>query len=91
MKKIIVISGKVQGVGFRYWLQRLATSRGIFGWVRNLNAGQVEALLVGEEAVIHELIEECKIGPPNSFVEQIKVHDTEVEYLEKSFEIIPTR
>ena len=91
MKKIIVISGKVQGVGFRYWLQRLATSRGIFGWVRNLNAGQVEALLVGEEAVIHELIGECKIGPPNSFVEQIKVHDAEVEYLEKSFEIIPTR
>jgi len=81
----------VQGVGFRYWLQRLATSRGIFGWVRNLNAGQVEALLVGEEAVIHELIGECKIGPPNSFVEQIKVHDAEVEYLEKSFEIIPTR
>ena len=78
-------------MGFRYWLQRLATSKDIFGWVRNLNAGQVEALLVGEEAVINELIGECKIGPPNSFVEQIKVHDTDVEYLEKSFEIIPTR
>jgi len=91
LKKIIVIFGKVQGVGFRYWLQKLAISRGIFGWVRNLNAGQVESLLVGEEAVIHELIRECKIGPPNSFVDQIKVHDTDVEYVEKSFEIIPTR
>jgi len=91
LKKIIVISGKVQGVGFRYWLQRLAMSRGIFGWVRNLNAGQVEALLVGKEVVIHELIGECKIGPPNSFVELVKVYDTEAEYIEKSFEIIPTR
>ena len=66
-------------------------SRGIFGWVRNLNAGQVEALLVGKEVVIHELIGECKIGSPNSFVELVKVYDTEVEYIEKSFEITTTR
>ena len=50
MKKHIVISGKVQGVGFRYWLYKAAIQRNIDGWVRNKISGEVEALLVGNYA-----------------------------------------
>ena len=91
MKKHIIISGQVQGVGFRYWLQALAIRKEVFGWVRNLNTGQVEALLIGEEKPIHELIEECKLGPSNSFVEHVKIDNAKDQCLEKSFEILPTK
>ena len=56
MKKHIVISGKVQGVGFRYWFYKAAIQKNIDGWVRNKISGEVEALLVGNEVEINELI-----------------------------------
>ena len=43
MKKHLVISGKVQGVGFRYWIQNLAINNNIVGWVKNKLSGDVEA------------------------------------------------
>ena len=49
MIKHLVISGRVQGVGFRYWLQSVAIEKNIFGWVKNKISGDVEALIVGEE------------------------------------------
>ena len=49
MKKHIVISGRVQGVGFRYWLQSIAVKKNIFGWVKNKITGEVEALIIGHE------------------------------------------
>mgnify|MGYP000878876184 CR=1 FL=1 len=54
MKKHLVISGKVQGVGFRYWLQKLAIEKNICGWVKNKTSGNVEALIVGEEKKVRE-------------------------------------
>ena len=62
MKKHLVISGKVQGVGFRYWLQRLAIEKNICGWVKNKTSGNVEALIVGEEKEIQEF-QLKKFGP----------------------------
>ena len=44
IKKHLVISGKVQGVGFRYWMQNLAINNNIGGWVKNRSLGDVEAL-----------------------------------------------
>ena len=52
MKKHLIISGRVQGVGFRYWLQRKAEEKNIFGWVKNKIEGDVEALIIGEEKEI---------------------------------------
>ena len=46
-----VVSGRVQGVGFRYFTQDAALREGVTGWVRNLPDGRVEALVEGEEAV----------------------------------------
>ena len=88
MKKYIVISGKVQGVGFRYWLYKTAIQRNIDGWVRNKISGEVEALLIGSDAEINSLIKLCEKGPSLSEVTKVKVQDYQKEYLKKSFDII---
>ena len=81
MKKHIVISGKVQGVGFRYWLRKAAIQRNIDGWVRNKISGEVEALLIGNDVDINNLIALCKKGPPSSKVTKVKVQNYQNEYL----------
>jgi len=88
MKKHIVISGKVQGVGFRYWLYKVATQGNIDGWVRNKISGEVEALLVGNDVEINKLIKLCEKGPPSSKVTKVKIQSYQKEYLKKSFDII---
>ena len=88
MKKHIVITGKVQGVGFRYWLYQAAKQRNIDGWVRNKISGEVEALLIGDDVEIDNLIRLCKKGPPSSKVTKIKVRNYQKEFLKKSFDII---
>ena len=49
IKKHLVISGKVQGVSFRYWMQNLAINNNISGWVKNKSSGDVEALIIGQK------------------------------------------
>ena len=88
MKKHIVISGKVQGVGFRFWLYETAIQKNIYGWVRNKISGEVEALLVVKDVDINNLIALCKKGPPSSKVTKVKVQNHQNEYLKKSFDII---
>ncbi|MBT3548395.1 MAG: acylphosphatase [Gammaproteobacteria bacterium] len=88
IKKFIKIFGKVQGVGYRFWLQAFATRYGVFGWVRNNINGEVEALLIGDEEIIINLIEQCYMGPPSSAVEKILVSDIDDDYDAKSFEIL---
>ena len=88
MKKHIIISGKVQGVGFRYWLYKAAIQRKIDGWVKNKISGEVEALLVGNYVDINNLIALCKKGPPSSKVTKVKVQNHQNVYLKKSFDII---
>ena len=88
MKKHIVITGKVQGVGFRYWLYQAAKQRNIDGWVKNKISGEVEALLIGDDVEIDNLIGLCEKGPPSSKVTKIKVQNYQKEFLKKSFDII---
>ena len=88
MKKHIFITGKVQGVGFRYWLYQAAKQRNIDGWVRNKISGEVEALLVGSNVEINKLIKLCEKGTTASKVTKIKVESYQKEYLKKSFDII---
>ena len=88
MKKHIVISGKVQGVGFRFWLYEAAIQGNIYGWVRNKLSGEVEALLIGDDIKINNLIKLCKKGPSSSKVTKIIVQNYQEEYLNKSFNII---
>ena len=88
MIKRLVISGKVQGVGFRYWLQSVAIEKSIFGWVKNKISGDVETLIVGNERKVEDLIKLCEQGSPLSKVDQVKVSEYKKNYLKKSFDII---
>ena len=88
MKKHLVISGRVQGVGFRHWLQGIANKKNIFGWVKNKIEGDVEALIIGGEKEINDLIKFCEKGPLSSNVDHIKVSKYQKDYLKKSFDII---
>ncbi len=88
MKKHIIITGKVQGVGFRYWLYKEAIQRKIDGWVKNKISGEVEALLIGDDADVNYLIKLCEEGPLSSKVTKIKVQSYQKEYLKKTFLII---
>jgi acylphosphatase len=67
----IIITGQVQGVGFRDWLVQQAQKLHIAGWVRNLGTDQVEALLAGEPAAVEECLRACRRGPPLASVDSI--------------------
>jgi len=69
----IFVSGKVQGVFFRYNTQRQARKLGLVGWVWNLPDGRVEAVFEGEKARIEKIIEWIKQSPGFSRVEKVEV------------------
>jgi acylphosphatase len=69
------IEGIVQGVGFRAFVEREATARGLDGWVRNRRDGGVEAVLAGPASLITEVIERCREGPRSARVDMLKVLD----------------
>src|SRR3954466_3996731 len=64
----VIIRGRVQGVGFRYWTRRTATARELEGWVRNRRDGSVEAVFAGEEQAVAEMIKLCRRGPDGAHV-----------------------
>ena len=88
MKKHLLIFGKVQGVGFRYWLYEKAIQKNIRGWVKNTITGQVEALLIGNDEDVNEVIKKCEKGPLSSNVTHVKIQDYKQEYLKKTFDIL---
>ncbi len=67
----VVISGRVQGVGYRDWMLDEALARGIAGWVRNRRDGTVEALVHGTEAAVEALLAACRRGPPAAEVRSV--------------------
>ena len=87
MKKRLLIFGKVQGVGFRYWLYEKAIKKNIHGYVKHRISGEVEALLIRNDEDVNELIKQCEKGP-SSNVTQVKIQDYKQEYSKKSFDIL---
>ena len=70
----IFITGRVQGVSYRWWFQKEAEKKRIIGWVRNRTSNRVEAEIIGEKSNIDEMIEKCKIGPPLADVEEVVIN-----------------
>jgi acylphosphatase len=68
----LIITGLVQGVGFRVWTRREARRRGLRGWVRNRSDGSVEVLVVGDAAAIDAMAEACRQGPAMARVEEVR-------------------
>ena len=69
----VVISGRVQGVGFRYFTQQTARRLGLTGWVKNRPDGAVEALFEGERGDIEQALDACRQGPPGGAVDKLQV------------------
>jgi acylphosphatase len=84
----LLITGIVQGVGFRYSMQREARHLGISGWVRNRRDGSVEANLCGKAEAIAELIAWSRNGPAGALVNQVMIEIGEAA--DGSFEQRPT-
>lgn len=70
---IVRVTGKVQGVGFRFSAVRQAHAHGVVGWVRNLEDGTVEALLQGPHDEIDKLLSWMHVGPPSAHVSEVQV------------------
>ena len=74
MKKIrAIVSGKVQGVGFRIYTRTQARKLGVCGYVQNLRNGDVEIVAEGEAQKIDALMEWAKFGPPSAVVNNLEV------------------
>jgi acylphosphatase len=71
----VLISGKVQGVGFRQFIKHQANKLNILGWVKNLPDGRVEAVFTGDNSGLEKLIEICRKGPFLAEVSDIKIED----------------
>jgi acylphosphatase len=71
-----LLSGRVQGVGFRYFAQAAAAREGLHGWVRNLPDGDVEASAEGESEAIERFERALHHGPPGARVDRVEVDAT---------------
>jgi acylphosphatase len=67
----VVVRGRVQGVGYRAWVERQARVSGLSGWVRNRRDGSVEALIAGPADVVAAMITACHRGPSSARVDAV--------------------
>ncbi|CCE09638.1 putative Acylphosphatase [Bradyrhizobium sp. STM 3843] len=91
----VMVRGRVQGVGYRAWVEDQATLNGLEGWVRNRQDGSVEAVLAGPAADVAEVIELCRKGPPASRVDSVSNMPAHADQLKlrragEEFSVLPT-
>jgi acylphosphatase len=74
MKRVhLIVSGDVQGVGFRAWTKAQARQIGVVGWVKNREDKAVEVMAEGSKHDLEELVKRCNKGPEVSWVEHVEV------------------
>ena len=83
----VLVSGRVQGVGFRYFVAGEARALGLAGFVRNLRDGRVEAEVCGPADKVEALIAACRRGPPGSRVDGVEIAAASAAVLLEPFEI----
>jgi len=91
----VTIRGRVQGVGYRAFVEDEAMSRGIEGWVRNRRDGTVEAVFAGPSQTVADMIEACRKGPYGSRVDAIDqregtAQDRALRGAGRGFAVLPT-
>jgi acylphosphatase len=92
--RLVVIRGRVQGVGYRAWTEYTADGCGLEGWVRNRRDGSVEAVFAGHAQIVREMIDLCRQGPPGSRVDAIEEREATSDELDLRggyrFALLPT-
>lgn len=83
----MILSGKVQGVGFRHFTRSRAQELGISGWVRNLDDGSVEVMATGPENSMLSFIEILSHGPVSAYVKKIEQKEVPVVTGQDSFSV----
>ncbi len=91
----VTIRGRVQGVGYRAWVDHEARRRDLEGWVRNLRDGSVEALFAGREDVVTAMIAACRRGPSSARVDAVQAESGTADALNlrragERFSVLPT-
>ena len=91
----VMIRGRVQGVGYRAWVEHQARLRRLEGWVRNRRDGSVEALFAGPPDVVADMIALCRRGPPSARVEAVEDQPGHSDALNlrragEGFSVLPT-
>ena len=84
----LAITGRVQGVGYRMYMERKARGLGVTGWVRNRRDGSVEAMVQGTPEMIAAIIDWARHGPPGALVTDLKETEGSGDY--GTFETRPT-
>jgi acylphosphatase len=87
VRALIVVAGRVQGVGYRAFTVRIASGRGLCGTVRNLDDGRVEIEVEGRKEEILSLVADLKKGPPAAVVSTASVEWSEATGRFNSFHI----
>jgi acylphosphatase len=83
-----LLHGRVQGVGFRFFVRRRALERGLAGWVRNLdNGSSVEVMAEGPRSELEGLLEDLRRGPPMAWVERVQPQWLPATGLFEGFEV----
>jgi len=91
----VTVHGRVQGVGFRAFVEHEALKFGVGGWVRNRRDGSVEAVFAGEANTVAAMIEACGIGPPGARVDALHQREGTADDLKpvragEVFSMLPT-
>jgi acylphosphatase len=93
--RLVTIRGRVQGVGYRAWVEYQARGLDLQGWVRNRRDGSVEALFEGAEEVVVRMIALCQQGPPSARVDDLSEETAGADqlglrYAGERFSVLPT-
>ncbi len=89
MRLNLRIKGRVQGVGFRHFVNQTARKLSLTGWVRNLEDGDVEAEAQGDETILNQFIHTLKQGHPWARVDSIQSQKLQENRHENNFEVEP--
>jgi acylphosphatase len=73
----LILEGRVQGVGYRWWTEREAARLGLEGWVRNRRDGTVELMAIGPPEALERLVARCATGPAGARVDRAVRSDAE--------------
>lgn len=82
------IKGRVQGVGYRAFVNQKANDYGLAGWVRNMENGDVEAIFEGDNEDVRLMVKACQEGPRTAKVENVQVFDQDNSGEYEEFQIL---